>query len=238
VSHAVPPLVGDVVLAGDPAPTPAGRIQRVLAARSGSRLLIARAFVPGSFLVAAAADVVSTTTDDRIGLRWHRLRPALAELLAGGSYRRTAGQLVPDPVPAPAPPPLDDSRAAQVLSRDLAEDPLVSGADVHVYVRHGVALLEGWVGTVGAKLVANRLGRTTAGVWDVVNRLVSDEELVAAVGSQIRADPRAAAVRGVSVELGRVTLTVADTSRESDERVLHRLREAVPGVRSVSFRAA
>jgi hypothetical protein len=94
------------------------------------------------------------------------------------------------------------------------------------------------VGTVGAKIVADRLGRTTAGVWEVVNRLVSDEELVAAVGSQLRGDPRtAAAVRGVTVELGRVTLAVAGAGQEPDERALRRLREAVPGVRSVSFRA-
>ncbi len=235
VTDAAVPQAGDLTLAGDAAPTPAGRIQRVLSARSGARLLIARAFAPGSFLVAAASDVVSTTFDETIGVPLHRLRPTLADLLAGGFYRRRVGQLAPDPMPAPPSPSLDDAAATAALTRDLAEDPLVAGGDVRVVVRLGVAVLDGWVGTVGAKIVAERLGRTTPGVWEVINRLVSDEELVAVVGSALRSDPRAAAaVRGVSVDLGRVTLTLASSDQSSDASVPRRLCEPVPGVRSVS----
>lgn len=237
VADSAVPRAGDLTLAGDAVPTPAGKVLRVLDARSGARLLIARAFAPGWFLVAAASDVVSTISDELIGVSWHRLRPTLSELLAGGSYRRSMGQLAPDPMPAPPPQSLDDAAATAALTRDLAEDPLVAGGDVCVHVRLGVAVLDGWVGTVGGKVVADRLGRTTLGVWEVVNRLVSDEELVAVVGSALRSDhAAAAAVRGVSVELGRVTLTLTRSDQGSDTGVLRRLCETVPGVRSVSVR--
>jgi hypothetical protein len=236
-ADAAAPRVGDLALAGDAAPTPAGKIQGVLPARSGARLLIARAFVPGAFVVVAAADVVSTTFDEAIGVPLHRLRPTLTELLANGSYRRRAGRLAPDPTPAPLPPSLDDAAATAALVGDLAGEPLVAGGDVRVHVGHGVAVLDGWVGTVGGKFVADRLGRATRGVWEVVNRLISDEELVAVVGSALRSDPRAAAiVRRVLVELGRVTLAVASSDRGVDTSVPRRLCAAVPGVRSVSVR--
>ena len=49
-----------------------------------------------------------------------------------------------------------------------------------------------WVRTVAGKLVAERLARTTAGVWEAKNRLVSDEELAALARSRALADPQLA----------------------------------------------
>src|SRR5205823_4239201 len=103
------------------------------------------------------------------------------------------------------------------------EDPLTAHSDLTVRVAHGVAVLDGWLRTMAGKLVAERLARTTPGIWEAKNRLVSDEELAALARSRARADPRlAGALTHVTADLGRLTVRLtlgasAEAQRAADD---------------------
>src|SRR6266542_333637 len=170
---------GDGVLAraSDGELTPLGRVDSVLGARSGTQLVVERAFQPGRFTPLAAERVEVSDYDPEADLRWHVVGIDAAAAARLPVYRRALGRLTPDPLQVISPAPGDDAATTQSLAAILASDPLVGMAETRVRVTHGVAVLTGWVQTVGAKVAADRLARTSPGVWDVKNRLVSDEEL-------------------------------------------------------------
>jgi hypothetical protein len=112
------------------------------------------------------------------------------------------GRLQPDPsatgapaAPPAAPPAGDDDAIRDALDGILRADPLIAGSEIRLAVRHGVALLGGWVPTVAAKVQAYRLARTAPGVWEAQAALASDEEIRLLVGGALRA--RAALATGV-----------------------------------------
>jgi hypothetical protein len=164
-----------------------------------------------------------------------------AALPAGGVYRRVLGRLRPDALaaaggtPAPPAPAGDDGATRAALEGSLRADPLLAGSEVRVAVRHGVALLGGWVPTVASKVQAYRLARTAPGVWEAHASLASDEETRLLVGGALRARPDlAAGVAGVEVALGLVTVALLpDASPAVAAGVLSAVR-TVPGVRAAA----
>jgi hypothetical protein len=113
----------------------------------------------------------------------------------------------------------------------LEEDPLTAGGDFQVAVQRGVAVLGGWLGTVAGKVAAERLARTTPGIWDAVNRLHSDEETNAALRARLRERlDIAPAVRDVRVSLGRAVVILVPGRPLQQEALLEVSRE-VPGIR-------
>lgn len=210
-----------------------GKIDAVLGARSGERLLVERAFQPGRFTPVVTSDVAASEDDATTGLRWHRIAVPPGELARLPLYRRVLGRLIPDPVQL-LPPNLPEDTAAQTaLQAAVQEEPLTAGADLAVRVVHGVAVLEGWVRTVAGNLVAERLARTTAGVWEAKNRLVSDEELAALARSRALADPQlAGAVAHIAAGLGRVTVHLSPGATAAAARAAHDLGK-LPGCREV-----
>jgi hypothetical protein len=228
---------GDPVLTADDPPRPAGKIESVLAARGGDRLLIERAFSPGTYASVLVTQVASTEEDAAAGLRWHRLQLTWAALARTGVYRRTMGRLTPDPQPVTLPPQVDDAAALASLRQALRDDPLTADGEISALVVHGVAFLAGWVRTVGAKVVAERLARTTPGIWEAKNRLLSDEELAAAARRWVRANPLLlAATERVRVDLGRVTLHVRRDAPAAAFAAAQDLAGALPHHRGVEVR--
>lgn len=231
---------GDLVLAlvetGAPARAPAGKIESVLMANSGGRMLIERAFFPGRYVVAPVADVSATEYDAAADLRWHHLRTELAEVIRRGVFRRELGRLTPDLLPSSAPPTPDDAAAMTSLRQAIDGDPLTGDGEITLRVARGVAVLDGWVRVVGAKLMAERLARTTSGIWEARNRLVSDEELRARVGDHVRsASSLATCVTGIEAMLGRLTLVVRAQPEGTAAADAQRLRALVPGLREISL---
>ena len=226
----------------DIAGAPVGRIEGVLETSRGVRLVVARAFTRGSFSVLEGVELTGREVDAR-GVAWHRIGNSMEAVLGRGSLRREMGRLVADPFPAPFGAPQPDGDVERELRDALEQDWLTKGARVETSVVHGVAVLEGLIGTVGGKVAAERLARTTAGVWDVINRLFSDEELLAVVRSAVRRAGNAAdVVHDVRVAGGEVRLTLLPDSALPDPSVEDvrqaRLRAAVlavPGVRGVVF---
>jgi hypothetical protein len=222
---------GDYVLSARPDLRPVGRVDVVLEAASGTRLVIARAYARGSFVVAAAVELAGSEVSSETGLRWHVLGVPVESLEARGIYRREMGRLTRDPFPTVFGAPRDDAEAAGEVRRALAEDALTRDGEITVRVRHGVAVLEGNLGTVGGKVAAERLARTTPGIWDVVNRLSSDEELGAAVRGRLRFEERVAeGVRDVVARGGVVEVTLLPGFGHLADDV-RRLCADVPGLR-------
>ena len=219
--------------------TAVGRVESVLSSASGERLLIARAFSKGGYVVVARSDVASTEADGD-GLTWHTLSLDGAEVASRGVFRRSLGRLMPDPFPAPYGQPRPDDEAEAELRATLRDDPLTREEEIEPRVRHGVAVLEGLIGTVGGKVVAERLARTTPGVWDALNRLHSDEELLSAVRVAVRrAGAIADAIQDVSVARGVVTVSLLSETTAAVERAeIERACRTVPGVRAVEVRIA
>ena len=84
-------------------------------------------------------------------------------------------------------------------------------------------------------MVAERSARTSAGVWDAVNRLVSDDELVGAVRAHVRrAGALADAIQELRVEHATVRITLLP-GRDVDSDALRRVAAEVPGVRAVEL---
>jgi hypothetical protein len=200
-----------VLTAGDP-PLPVGKIDAVLHARAGDQLVIERAYQPGRFTSLPATQVIKTT-DVPAGARWHEVDVDAAHLAQLPVYRRVLGRLTGDPVRLlPAAPP-DDAAARQALLQAMREDPLTAGADLQVHVRHGVVFLSGTIASVGAKVIAERLARTTPGIWDARNSVISDEELSAVARSRALADPHlASVVEEIKVEGGGLYLRLRSTA--------------------------
>lgn len=229
---------GDFVLSAPPALEPAGRIESVLHARSGERLLIALAFSRGRYIVCAPQEIVSTDDDSVTGLRWHTLDVKLSDLLARGTFRRVAGRLTPDPLPSTYGAPHPDADTAAEIGTAIAAAPLTKDAEIVAVVRRGVAVIDGWIGTVAGKVAAERITRLIPGVWEAVNRIVSDEELRAAVGDRLRADERFAQdVEELALRHGRVTITLRPGSPPHTVAAIERA-VALPGVREVAVRRA
>jgi hypothetical protein len=220
---------GDYVVSADELPI--GRVESVLGASSGDRLLIVRAYLPRSYAFAPTTDVCGFETDPGTHLRWHWLAVTAQGLVARGIFRRDLGRLVRDPFPVPTLPAPDDRSSAAVLRQILEEDPLTAGGDFQVAVQRGVAVLGGWLGTVAGKVAAERLARTTPGIWDAVNRLHSDEETNAALRARLRERlDIAPAVRDVRVSLGRAVVILVPGRPLQQEALLEVSRE-VPGIR-------
>ena len=206
----------------------------MLSSASGVRLVVARAFSRAGYVVCPAGDVTRSETDAR-GLVWHTVRTGIDEIARAGVYRREMGRLVRDPFPMPYGAPKPDDVVAHDLRGALSDDALTSDAEVDVYVRHGVALLEGWIGTVGGKVIAERIARTTPGVWDAINRLTSDDELVGAVRAHVRrAGSVADAIQDLKVVRGTVRITLLPGSTGPTAELENAALE-VPGVRSVEL---
>ena len=183
-------------------------------------------------MVCAANDVVSRETDE-LGLVWHTLGVSPQDVARAGVYRREMGRLVKDPFPLPFGAARPDGEAETALRAALAEDPLTRAAVIETRVSRGVAILAGWIDTVGGKVIAERIARLTAGVWDAVNRLTSDDELVGAVRRSVRqAGSIADVVQDLVVRRGSVRLTLLPGGESAAER-LKAVCQGEPGVRSV-----
>jgi hypothetical protein len=236
---------GDLVVTASPV-QPVGKVERALETSRGLRLLVERAFAPRSYVVLPGEDVLAVETEAATGLRWVVSRLGPAALLGAGAYRRELGHLRPDPFPgapgapgAPAgPPALDDGAARRALAAALRADPLIAGeggSEVTVRVRHGVAVLEGWVRTVAAKVQAYRLARAVPGIWEARSRLASDEETRVCVGDALRARPDLAeSVDGVEVDLGAVVVRLQPGASPAVIAGILEAARAAPGVRTVA----
>ena len=224
---------GDIVVAAPPGETPIGRIDSVLAARGGARLVIAVAYFVGRYVAIGEAEVAGTSVDTSTSLRIHTLRLDAAAVRRLPAYRRVLGRLMPDPslaVPSSYP---GDVAAQSALDQALSDDPLMADAAVQARVRYGVAVLTGWVRSVGAKVAADRLARTAPGIWDSRNRLQSDEELTALARRQVVAAPDLArAVQRITVDLGRVSVEVDPASGVDPDATARRL--ALDGARDMA----
>jgi len=227
---------GDLVVTTPPV-VPVGAVESVLGTSRGPRLVVQRAFAPGSYVVVPGDAVASVEEDGGHRVRWlvSRLRPA--DLLRQGAYRRELGRLVPDVFP-PAPPepaaPGAEAAARQGVAAALAGDPLIAGGDLTVDLCYGVAFLEGWVYTVAARVQATLLARTTPGVWEVRNRLVSDEELRVVVRQALRAHPDAgAAVADFRLDLGRLSVSLRPEAPPAAGAAVRAAAGALLGVRRV-----
>jgi hypothetical protein len=243
---------GDLVISEPPVEA-VGRVDAVLETSRGRRLVVERAYAPGTFVVldgagltpagavggAPGAPGVAATQE---GPRWIVTAARPAALLAGGVYRRVLGRLQPDPLaPGRGAPeaPADDAVVREALAAALRADDLLAGSEVRLAVRHGVALLEGWVGTVAAKVQAYRLARGTPGIWEAYARLASDEETRLVVRDALRAHPDlAAAVGAVAADLGRVTVTLLPGAAPAVAAGITAVAGGVFGVRAVAARAA
>lgn len=224
------PAPGEYVL--DVESLPVGRIDSVIRSVSGVRLVVARAFSRGGF-IACAERHVARTEHDSLGLVWHSLGIGADALARTGVYRREMGRLVPDPFPAPYGAPRPDEVVAAEVRAALDEDPLTRGAELSVGLSHGVVVLSGWIDTVGGKVIAERIARVTPGVWDAVNRLSSDDELLGAARSAVRRSGAPAdSVHDVRVRHGGVTLTLLPGGEGAADALRAACAE-VPGVRSV-----
>ncbi len=210
----------------------------VLELASGTRLVIARAYSRGSFVVATTAELAGTETDSETGLRWHILGVTPETLAARGVFRREMGRLTRDPLPTMFGSPRDDAEAAADVQQALAEDGMTRDGDITVRVQQGVAVLEGGLGTVGGKVAAERLARTTPGIWDAVNRLVSDEELGALVRGRLRVEGLVAdGVQDVAAHGSVVEVTLLPGyGRLADD--VRRVCADVPGLRELVCRLA
>ena len=222
------PAPGDYVL--DSSGAPVGRVESVLSSASGVRLVVARAFSRAGYVVCKAADVVRTETDEN-GLVWHTVGRGVEEIVRTGVFRREMGRLVRDRFPMPFGASLPDEVAEADLRGAFANDALTRDGEVEVRVKHGVAVLEGWIGTVGGKVIAERIARTTPGVWDAVNRLTSDDELVGAVRAHVRrAGAIADVIQDLKVARGTVRITLLPNV-DAAPAELERVTREVPGVR-------
>ena len=229
---------GDPVLAAANGAVPLGKIDAVLPARSGARIVVERAFQPGRFTPIAAADVAGSEDDPATGLRWHRLALTAADLAHLPLYRRDLGRLVPDPLRHLPTAPAPDQATREQVTAALGSDPLTAPSELGVLVVHGIALLDGWVQTLGAKVVAERIARTTPGVWDVKNRLISDEELAALARSAALADPALAAlIDSIKVDLGRVVVRLS-TSSVADVAQAREAMRGLPRCRALVVKSA
>jgi hypothetical protein len=232
---------GDLVLSAPPgeAVTPFGEVQRVLETSRGPRLLVTLAFAPGSYAVIAGEEVAGVEVEEEgpaeAPLRWATVRTPPATIFARGTFRRELGRLRPEPLAPGWPPGPDDVQIQARLAAALRADPLVSlgGADVALRVRHGVAILRGWVRTVTGKVQAIALARGTSGIWATRGALHSDEEIGAGVRAALRARSEvAAAVSGYRIDLGTVVLSLhPGAAPEVAGRALAAVQGA-PGVRS------
>ncbi|MER3406381.1 MAG: hypothetical protein C4289_15460 [Chloroflexota bacterium] len=111
-------------------------------------------------------------------------------------------------------------------------------AALEVRVENGVVTLHGVVPTERDRIAAERIARDTPGVWDVVNHLVSDEQIERAVGEALRSDPVTAAYAAritYSSLAGHVALIVP---AGIDQAAVERVVRAVPGVRGVTVQAS
>ncbi|MGH2354594.1 MAG: BON domain-containing protein [Chloroflexota bacterium] len=235
-----PPFrAGDLVLADTRGgePVPVGRVESVLSAATGDRLLVERAFRRETYLVVPADSIQAIEEDDAFGVRWLIAGVRPADLIAGGVFRRTMGRLMRDPSPPGLPPALDDAASLAALQEAMASDPMTAGGEVTLAVRRGVALLDGWISTVGGKVQADRLARATPGIWAVSNRLTSDEELRVVVAGHLRSLPEAAAqVVDFRLALGRLVLRLTSDASDATSRDVEQAGHAIPGVRSVDVR--
>lgn len=231
--------------AGQPA-TPVGTVESVLATSRGLRLIVERAFAPNSYVVLPgesvdAVDVEGdqTPAQEPCAVRWVVTHRQPADLMAAGVFRRVLGRLTPDPLPAPALPTPDDRGARAQLEQSLVNDPLTAGGDLVVRVRHGVAILDGWLHLVAGKVQADRLARTTPGIWQARNRLVSDEELRVVVRNALRALPGAGRlVADFRLELGRAFVLIQGATTSADAEAARRATSAVRGIRAVELHPA
>jgi BON domain len=227
--------------------TPLGEVQRVLETSRGPRLLVARAFAPGSYAVIAGEEVAGVEVEveeegaAEAPLRWATVRTPPATIFARGTFRREMGRLRPDPLAPGWPPVPDDAQSQARLAAALRADPLVSlgGADVALRVRHGVAILRGWVRTVAGKVQAIALARGTAGIWATRGALHSDEEIGAGVRAALRARPEVAAVvSGYRIDLGTVVLSLHPAAGPEVAGGALQAVQGAPGVRSAVAGAA
>jgi hypothetical protein len=155
------------------------------------------------------------------------------EVARNGVFRRELGRLVRDPFPLVFGVARSDDVTQAELRAALTEDALTREAEIDARVTHGVAVLAGWIPTVGGKVVAERIARTTPGVWDAVNRLTSDDELVGAVRAHVRrAGAIADVIQDLKVERGTVRITLLPGGADAWNE-MRRVAGEVPGVRTV-----
>ncbi|MGI8423871.1 MAG: BON domain-containing protein [Chloroflexota bacterium] len=221
---------GDYVL--DSAGAAVGRVERALPVASGECLVVARAFSRTGYVVCKASDVVGSETDER-GLVWHTLRMGMEAVLRVGVFRREMGRLVKDLHPAPYGAAKPDPAVEADLREAFEEDSLTRDGEMETRVTHGVAVLSGWIDTVGGKVVAERIARSTPGVWDAVNRLTSDDELVGAVRRAVRGAGRISdAIQDLKVRRGAVQISLLPGAGDVAAEIAA-VCAAVPAVRTV-----
>jgi len=129
-----------------------------------------------------------------------------------------------------------DSAIASDVERALLRDEVIRAIDfeaIDVDVRDGVVILSGCVSTAANKRRAERAARTVPGVLEVENRIVIDEEVVAAVAAALGRDDR---TRGkhifISTRHGVVTLNGVTDSAEA-RAIAEEVAASVPQVRGI-----
>ncbi|MDQ3703036.1 MAG: BON domain-containing protein [Chloroflexota bacterium] len=228
--------------------SPVGTVDSVLATSHGVRLVVERAFAPGTYVVVPGESVSAVRVDAEepgapgaTAVRWVIARCRPEDLSARGVFSRVVGRLTPFPLAAPAPTPiLDDRAAALQLEQVLRDDPFTAAGGLTVRVRYGVAILDGWLRLAVGKVQADRMARATPGVWQVRNRLISDEELRSLVQNVLHALPGASSqVTDVRLELGHVIVRLRPPLEASGEppagEAVRAATGAVAGVRSVEL---
>jgi hypothetical protein len=158
------------------------------------------------FALADSADLLEEPTDEAI------LEQAISTLQ---SYRSTRGLL------------------RELESADPTMANLVPDGTMRISVRHGVVILTGNVALHTDAGMVERLVRRVTGVHEVLNLLVTDDDLWTSVAAALHYDPRTRPLQpGIGVALGQVTLTgsVADAGSRD---VVEAVAGAVPGVRGV-----
>jgi osmotically-inducible protein OsmY/sporulation protein YlmC with PRC-barrel domain len=133
-------------------------------------------------------------------------------------------------------PESDASLQADIEQRSKAVPAMVENqAAVAIDVQQGVVSLQGRVPSDADRHALNHMARSTKGVWEVRDNLVSDESLERAVTQALSSDPRTAdKAKGLAVEVkqGKVILHGQVDSAETRRNVLEVARN-VPGMRSV-----
>lgn len=225
---------GDIIIASDAHPV--GILEHVLHPKSGTLLVVERAWAQRQYVVANAI-TVSSTVQPFGATSWHTLSVPLATVISRGVYRRVMGRLVPEPhrgeIPRPH-SPANDTAAADAIRPLLAVQPLTCAQPITCTVRHGVACLGGRISTDAGSLEAAHVARSVTDVWHVLVTIVSDEALVSHLRRAIRTDPASAIhVHTVSVRNGKGLVEVKSEAPSDAVRRLTDLTSEIEGLVSI-----
>ena len=139
---------------------------------------------------------------------------------------------------APTSQPTDERLRRSVMESLWRFEPIRAlGTDtLKVEVRDGIVRLDGLVSSEAHKLAASNLVRHVPGVKDVVNRLVSDEELEQQIAESLAANRSTRQHRIVVNVVRGIAGLYGVVPTEDDAESVRAVAAAVPGVRGVESR--